>query len=71
MRRFTFAGLLLFSVAAPDAQQELTTKRRDADLLQLASAMNHAPYRTAATQVSRCEQLPAYAADRVDLPNVQ
>ena len=47
MRRFTFAALLLaLSVAAPDAQQELTTNQRDTDLVQLASlyAKNYAPY---------------------------
>ena len=46
MRRFVLAAMLLaISVAAPTAQDALTTNQRDTDLVQLASmfAKNYAP----------------------------
>ncbi len=47
MRRVVLAAMLLAtSVAAPTAQDALTTNQRDTDLVQLASmfAKNYAPY---------------------------
>jgi hypothetical protein len=47
MRRVVLVAMLLaLSVAAPDAQEALTTNQRDRDLVQLANMFpkNYAPY---------------------------